>query len=151
MRCIKMNRNQIKMWGDCRFPSLTSVSELRLIYNLTCSIMTLISSMLSRWFKPWPADRSLTFLSDEGQRPGEHVHEVGQPVGVRGAVKLPDVHHIILIFQHRSWEQNTHTHINIFYFMMHFLPPVARASRFQRCCHGFPPSLVSPLLLYTSR
>lgn len=46
--------------------------------------------------------RSLTFLSNEWQRPGEHVHEVGQPVRVRGAVKLPDVHHIILIFQHRS-------------------------------------------------
>lgn len=44
----------------------------------------------------------LTFFPDKGQRPGEDVHKVGQPVGVGGAVKLPDVHHIVLVFQHRS-------------------------------------------------
>ena len=29
-----------------------------------------------------------TFFSDEGQRPGKHVHEVGQPVGMGAAVEL---------------------------------------------------------------
>ncbi|KAI8035088.1 hypothetical protein M5D96_012181 [Drosophila gunungcola] len=40
-------------------------------------------------------------LAHEGQRPGEHVHEVGQPVRVRRAVELPDVHHVVLVLQHR--------------------------------------------------
>ena len=42
-----------------------------------------------------------TFLSHKGQGPGEDVHEVGQPVGVRRAVELTDVHHVVLILQHR--------------------------------------------------
>ncbi len=44
----------------------------------------------------------LTLLADEGQTPGEDVHEVGQPVGVRAAVELPNVHHVVLILQNGS-------------------------------------------------
>lgn len=44
-------------------------------------------------------ERKVTFLSHEGQRPGEDVHEVWQPVGVGGAVKLSNVHHVVLILQ----------------------------------------------------
>lgn len=43
-----------------------------------------------------------TFLPNEGQGPGEDIHEVRQPVGVRRTVELPNVHDIILIFQHSS-------------------------------------------------
>lgn len=50
-----------------------------------------------------------TLLSHKRQRPGEHVHEVWQPVGVRGAVELSDIHHIVFILQHRRWIY-THTH-----------------------------------------
>lgn len=33
-------------------------------------------------------------LDDEGEAPGEHVHEVGEVVGVRGGGELLDVHHV---------------------------------------------------------
>ena len=49
---------------------------------------------------------TLTLLPDERQRPSEDVHEVWQPVGVRRAVELPDVHHIVLILQYGSWKEN---------------------------------------------
>lgn len=39
-------------------------------------------------------------LSNERQRPGEDVHEVGEPVRVRGAVELSNVHDVVLILQH---------------------------------------------------
>lgn len=48
-------------------------------------------------------DSKCTFLANEGQGPGEDIHEVGQPVGVRRTVKLPNVHDVILIFQHSSY------------------------------------------------
>jgi len=48
-------------------------------------------------------DERRTFLSDKRQRPREDVHEVGQPVGVRGAVELPDVHHVVLVLQDGGW------------------------------------------------
>jgi hypothetical protein len=38
-------------------------------------------------------------LADEGQRPGEHVNKVGQPVGVRRAVELANVHHVVLVLE----------------------------------------------------
>ena len=40
---------------------------------------------------------TLTFLSHEGQGPGEDIHEVGQPVGVLHGIELTDVHHVVLI------------------------------------------------------
>ena len=43
-----------------------------------------------------------TLLADERERPGEHVHEVGQPVGVRRAVELADVHHVVLVLEDGS-------------------------------------------------
>lgn len=51
----------------------------------------------------------LTFLPDKGEGPGEDVHEVGQPVGVRGAVELPDVHHVVLILQYCSCREQAKT------------------------------------------
>ena len=42
-----------------------------------------------------------TFLANKRKRPCEDVHEVGQPVWVGGTVELSDVHHIVLILQHR--------------------------------------------------
>ena len=48
---------------------------------------------------------TLTLLPDERQRPSEDVHEVWQPVGVRWAVELPDVHHIVLILQYGSCKE----------------------------------------------
>lgn len=41
---------------------------------------------------------SRTFLSYKRQGPGEHVHEVRQPVRVWRAVKLTYVHHVVLVF-----------------------------------------------------
>ena len=41
----------------------------------------------------------LTLLSDEGQGPCEDIHKVGQPVWVRCAVELPDVHDVVLILE----------------------------------------------------
>ena len=41
-----------------------------------------------------------TFLADEGERPGKYIHEIGQPVGVRRAVELPNIHHIILVLEY---------------------------------------------------
>lgn len=50
-----------------------------------------------------------TLLSHEGQGPREDIHEVGEPVGVRGAVELADVHHVVLVFQHRRCAQKHQT------------------------------------------
>lgn len=46
------------------------------------------------------AQVSVTFFPDERQGPGEDVHEVGKPVGVRRAVELSDVHHVVFILKH---------------------------------------------------
>lgn len=43
-----------------------------------------------------------TFLSDKWQRPGEDIHEVGQPVGMWWAVELSDVHDVVFVFEHSS-------------------------------------------------
>lgn len=43
-----------------------------------------------------------TFLSNERQGPSENVHEVWQPIRVRRAVELPDVHHVVLVLQDGS-------------------------------------------------
>lgn len=48
-------------------------------------------------------ETSPTFFPDKGQRPGEDVHEVWQPVRMWGAVELPDVHHVVFILQDSSW------------------------------------------------
>lgn len=40
--------------------------------------------------------------TDEGQRPGERVHEVGQPIRVGGPIVLPDRHGLVRIFQHSA-------------------------------------------------
>lgn len=54
---------------------------------------------------------TLTLLADKGQGPGENVHEVGQPIRVRGAVELPDVHHVVLVLQHcRCWRETRNPH-----------------------------------------
>lgn len=45
---------------------------------------------------------ALTFFSNKGQTPGEHVHEVWQPVWVGRTVELSDVHNIVLIFENGS-------------------------------------------------
>ena len=41
-------------------------------------------------------------LANEWERPGEDVHEVREPVRVRCAVELSDVHDIVLVFEHGS-------------------------------------------------
>ena len=43
--------------------------------------------------------KGLTFLPDEGEGPGEDIHEVGQPVGVVHGIELTNVHHIVLVLQ----------------------------------------------------
>ena len=47
----------------------------------------------------WEQMKRLTFLANERQTPSEDVHEVGEPVGMRGRVELPDVHDVALVFQ----------------------------------------------------
>ena len=42
---------------------------------------------------------SLTLLSNKRQRPCEYIHKIGQPVWVRCAVELPDVHDVVLVFE----------------------------------------------------
>ena len=51
---------------------------------------------------PWRIHKPLTLLSDERQGPREDVHEVGQPVWVRCAVELPDVHDVVLVLEYGS-------------------------------------------------
>ena len=41
-------------------------------------------------------ERGATFFSDEGDGPGEDVHEVGEEVGVWREVELLDVEHVVL-------------------------------------------------------
>ena len=43
--------------------------------------------------------QGLTFLPNEGEGPGEDIHEVGQPVGVVHRIELTNVHHIVLVLQ----------------------------------------------------
>lgn len=43
-----------------------------------------------------------TFLADEGDGPGEDVHEVGQEVGVLRVVELLDVEHVVVELDHRA-------------------------------------------------
>lgn len=47
-------------------------------------------------------DNRLTLFPDERHTPGEHVHEIGKPVGMRAAIKLPNVHHVRFVLQHRG-------------------------------------------------
>lgn len=54
-----------------------------------------------------------TFLSNKRKRPGEDVHEVGQPVRVWGAVELSYVHHIVFIFKHSRWGEANIKNMNI--------------------------------------
>lgn len=52
-----------------------------------------------------------TLFPHKRQRPGKDVHEVRQPVRVRRAVELTDVHYVVLIFQHRRWKHKyMHAH-----------------------------------------
>ena len=46
-----------------------------------------------------------TFFTDKWKRPSEDIHEVGEPIGVRGAIELPDVHYVVFILQHSSWKE----------------------------------------------
>ncbi len=55
----------------------------------------------------FPLDNTLylrTFFPDKWQRPSEHVHKVGQPVGMFHCIELSDVHHIVLVLEDGSWE-----------------------------------------------
>lgn len=44
----------------------------------------------------------LTLLSDERETPREDVHEVRQPVRMRGRVELADVEHVLLVLEDRA-------------------------------------------------
>ena len=57
---------------------------------------------------PWRFKVNIcTFFADEGQGPGEDVHEVWQPVGMWRAIKLSNVHHVVLVFQYGSYKRET--------------------------------------------
>lgn len=43
-----------------------------------------------------------TLFTDERKRPRKDIHEIRQPIGVGGAVKLPNIHNVTFIFQHRG-------------------------------------------------
>lgn len=43
-----------------------------------------------------------TLLTNKRQGPGKYIHEVWKPVRMRGAVELPDIHNIVLVFQYCS-------------------------------------------------
>lgn len=45
----------------------------------------------------------LTFLSHERQTPSEAVHKVGQPVRMRRAVELANVHYVVFVLQYRCF------------------------------------------------
>lgn len=47
-----------------------------------------------------------TFLANKRKRPCEDVHEVRQPVWVGRTVELADVHHVVLILQHRRLDEH---------------------------------------------
>lgn len=38
-------------------------------------------------------------FANKRQRPREHVHKVGQPVRMRRAVELANVHHVVLVLE----------------------------------------------------
>lgn len=42
---------------------------------------------------------SLTLLANEWKTPGEDVHEIREPIWMRRAVELSDVHHVALVLQ----------------------------------------------------
>lgn len=48
--------------------------------------------------------KKLTFFANEGQGPREDVHEVRQPVRMRRAVELPDVHHVVFVLEDSRWK-----------------------------------------------
>lgn len=50
----------------------------------------------------WEIQISLTLFPYKRQGPCEDIHEVWKPVGVRGAVELPDVHDVVFILQYSS-------------------------------------------------
>ena len=52
--------------------------------------------------KPSLGHVELTLLANERQTPREDIHEVGQPVGVRAAVELSDVHDVDLVLKNCS-------------------------------------------------
>lgn len=58
--------------------------------------------ILPRALRTWQR----TFLPNKWQRPGEDIHEIWEPVWVGRTVELPDVHHVVLVLQHCSWNQN---------------------------------------------
>ena len=57
------------------------------------TFVKIIDSKLKDWSYMKP-----TFLAYKRQRPREHVHEIGQPVGMGWTVELTDIHHIVLVF-----------------------------------------------------
>jgi hypothetical protein len=48
------------------------------------------------------AGRDRTLFGHEGERPGEDVHEVGQPVRVGRVIELANVHHCVFVPHHRT-------------------------------------------------
>jgi len=69
-----------------------TVRDRRKVRNNKCTLSRLIGPSLR-----FP----LTLLSNERQTPGKDVHEIWQPVRMRSTVELSDVHHIVLILEHR--------------------------------------------------
>ena len=47
-----------------------------------------------------------TFLSNKGEGPSKDVHEVGQPIGMRGAVELSDVHYVVLVLENSGYRES---------------------------------------------
>ena len=61
------------------------------------------SKLFLHFAKGLEQDLVPTFLANKREGPGEDIHEVREPVGVWAAVELSDVHHIILVLEHRSF------------------------------------------------
>lgn len=47
-------------------------------------------------------NQQLTFFANKWQAPCENIHEIWQPIGMRRAVELSDIHHIGFILQYRG-------------------------------------------------
>lgn len=84
---------------------LSSSANSSLLQTFKTAIsMSVTKSTLHQYIQPtqYPF-LPLTLLSNKGQTPRKHVHEIRQPVRVRCAVELSNVHDIIFVFQHSGF------------------------------------------------
>lgn len=77
--------------------SLSSSSSLVHVLSTAASI-SVTATIAGQSCEPYNRGEGQTLLADKGQTPREHVHEVRQPIRMRCAIELPDIHHVAFVF-----------------------------------------------------